>query len=143
MRNKSKQRWRRECRPLPSHQTHKPRGGSAPHPNCEGSGPALQSFLKGWAEGDIMLPFHRNLELLQEVSNVTETRLSFLTAAPWDINRCLYSILWSTKFIQSPSCTPGQDRLGTLVSLSICNRKANVMSHLCCLLLKCQDCPFD
>lgn len=72
MRNKSKQRWRRECRPLPSHQTHKPRGGSAPHPNCEGSGPALQSFLKGWAEGDIMLPFHRNLELLQEVSNVTE-----------------------------------------------------------------------
>lgn len=35
---------------------------SPPTPICEGSGPALQSLLKGWAEGH-MFPFHRNPEL--------------------------------------------------------------------------------
>lgn len=52
-------------------------------------------------------------------------------------------ILLKHKVHPDPWLMPRQDRLGTLVSLSISKRVANARSHMCSPLPEHQDCPFS
>lgn len=125
----------------------RPHGGSAPPPHiAREAGQLCKAFSKGGQRETLCFPSTGNLVLFQEALNVTVVGPSFffflLLQHPETSSDAFTPSYASTKFTQSPGCRPGQDRLGTLVSLSICNRVANVMSHLCHTLPECQDCPF-
>lgn len=53
-----------------------------PSPVVREVGQLYKASWKGGQRRDIMFPFHRNPELLKEVSNITDKGLSFLTATP-------------------------------------------------------------